>query len=274
MRKFHWIAAAVLSALPAFVLAAGGGVKLLDAQIDVHDKASLQRGAQLFANYCMGCHSMNYMRYNRMGRDMGLTDQQVRDNLMFATDKVGDEMRIAMRSEDSAVWFGVAPPDLSVTARSRGSDWLYSYLVTFYADPNPARPFGVNNVVYPEVAMPHALWQLEGFAEYVAGEVPEGVQNLTPVRLETGPEGVEVIKTGVTEDGQSVTVVDKLVATGGELGPGQYRRAIRDLVNFLTYAGEPAQLVRGTVGFWVLVFLAVFFFLSRALYKEYWRDVH
>ena len=211
-----------------------------------------------------------------MGRDIGLTDAQVADNLMFASDKVANEMKIAMRMDEAAEWFGIAPPDLSVTARARGSDWLYSYLVTFYGDPNPSRPFGVNNVVFPDVGMPHALWSLQGVARYVAGDVPEGVTDVEAVRLRTGAKGVEVVKSGVDAEGKPVTVVDRLMtdAEAGELAPGQYRKSVRDLVNFLQYVSEPAQLVRGAIGFWVVVFLLVLFFLSRALYKEYWRDVH
>ena len=274
--KFRWITVVFLSVFPLASWAAGSGIQLLSANTDVTDKASLQRGAKLFVNYCMGCHAISYMRYNRMGRDIGLTDEQVADNLMFATDKVANEMKIAMRGEEAAEWFGVPPPDLSVTARAKGSDWLYSYLVTFYGDSNPSRPFGVNNVVFPDVAMPHALWSLQGVARYVAGEAPEGVTDVEAVRLRTGERGVEVIKRGVDAEGKGVTIVDRLLTdgTGGEMAPGQYRKAARDLVNFLQYVSEPAQLVRGAIGFWVVVFLLVFFFLSRALYKEYWRDVH
>ena len=275
MIKLRWTTLVFLGLLPLSAWSAGGDIGLLNAKTDVHDKPSLQRGAQLFVNYCMGCHSLDYLRYNRMGQDIGLTDAQVSANLMFASDKIGNPMSIAMRKDASEGWFGVAPPDLSVIARSRGANWLYSYLVTFYADSNPARPFGVNNVVFPDVGMPHVLWPLQGVAKYEAGEVPEGVTNVHLERLGASDDGVQVYKSGETEDGGHVTIVDRLVMDGsGALQAGQFRKSARDLVNFLAYAGEPAQIVRGSLGFWVLVFLGVFFLLTRALYKEYWRDVH
>jgi len=217
-----------------------GGLQRVD--VDLDDKPSLQRGAKLFVNYCMGCHSLRYQRYNRLARDLGLTVEQVRDNLVQGAAKVGDTMDVAMRAEDSAKWFGVTPPDLSLIARSRGPDWLYSYLLGFYADPDPARPFGVNNLVFKDVAMPNALWRLQG------------VQR--PVRAEDG------------------TIERLELAEPGEMEPGEFRAAMRDLVNFLVYVGEPAQLVRARIGPWVLLFLLIFLLLSRALYKEYWRDVH
>jgi ubiquinol-cytochrome c reductase cytochrome c1 subunit len=153
------IFAFLLAALPMLGMAAGGNVKLDDADIDLTDQASLQRGAKLFMNYCLSCHSAKYQRYNRMGRDLGLTDEEVKANLMFATDKVGDTMNIAMDPNDAAVWFGTAPPDLSVIARSRGVNWLYTYLRSFVADEK--RPFGYNNTVFPDVGMPHVLWKLQ-----------------------------------------------------------------------------------------------------------------
>ncbi len=138
--------------------AAGGGMQLLDAKVDLGDEVSLQKGAKLSVNYCLSCHAMSYMRYNRIGQDLGLTDEQVADNLMFAADKVVERMDVAMTAEDGERWFGIPPPDLPVIARAKGADYLYSYLVSFYEDDNPSRPFGVNNVVLKGAAMPHVLW--------------------------------------------------------------------------------------------------------------------
>ncbi len=248
---------------------------LLKANTNLSDRASLQRGAKLFANYCSGCHSLHFMRYNRMARDLGLSDGQVTENLLFTGAKVGDEMRIALRREDAREWFGAAPPDLSVIARSRGPDWLYSYLLTFYQDPNPARPFGVNNLVFTGVGMPHALWSLQGIQTLQKGDRPASVKSEQAVRLEATGQGVNLHQIVVDESGEQTRVVDRLVvATPGSLGVGAFRSAVRDVVNFLTYAGEPAKLVRYRMGFWVLVYLAILFVLSYALYREYWKDVH
>jgi len=247
MRKI--IAALVLSLAPLAALAAGGtGVPLQQANIDPEDKASLQRGAQLFVNYCLSCHSAAYQRYNRTGRDIGLTDEQVKANLMFAADKIGELMEVAMRKEDASVWFGTAVPDLSLVARSRGVDWLYTYLLSFYAD--PSRPFGVNNIVFRDVGMPHVLWGLQGLQAAVYKEV----------------EG---------HDGEKTEMFDKFeLVQEGTMTEVEYKRAMRDLVNFLAYVGEPAKLERIRLGYWVLGFLLVFFVVSYLLKKEYWKDVH
>lgn len=239
---------ALLFALPGLSMAAAPNVTLESANIDLRDQASLQRGAKLFVNYCMGCHSIAYQRYNRMGRDIGLTDEQVKENLMFAGERVGDTMTIAMPRGDAKRWFGTPPPDLSVIARARGVDWIYTYLKTFYID--ESRPFGVNNAVFPDVGMPHALWQLEGMKRAIK-------------------------ETVVAEDGTEKTrVVGYEMVKPGQLTPMEYDQAARDLTNFLSYTGEPVQLERNRLGIWVLLFLAVFFVFAYALKKEYWKDIH
>ena len=239
---------ALLFVLPGLTMAAAPNVPLEKANIDLRDKASLQRGAQVFANYCMGCHSLQYQRYNRMGRDIGLTDDQVRDNLMFADARVGDTMTIAMPAADATRWFGVAPPDLSVITRARGVDWIFTYLKSFYID--ESRPFGVNNAVFPDVGMPHALWQLEG-------------------------QKRATTETTVAEDGQeTVKITGYEMVKPGTLSEMEYDQAARDLTNFLSYTGEPVQVERQQLGIWVLLFLAFFFVVAYALKKEYWRDVH
>lgn len=239
---------AVCAFLPAMALAAGGHVKLDTAPIDNHDAASIQRGAQLFVNYCLNCHAASYMRYNRL-MDLGLSEQQVKDNLMFASEKVGDQMRVAMGAKDAAKWFGAQPPDLSVIARSRGADWLYTYLRSFYRD--ESRPTGWNNIVFPNVGMPHVLWELQG------------QMALEPVKEAEG----EHHGTGHAEP--------KLVmALPGEMSAKDYDRAVADLVNYLVFQGEPARSHRVQIGIITLLFLGVMLVFAYALKKEFWKDVH
>ena len=265
----------LLSAWAATGWSAGGGLGLLTAKVDLEDTASLQRGAGIYVNYCLGCHSLSFMRYDRMGRDLGLTVEQVSENLLYAADKVTSPMSIAMREEAARDWFGVAPADLSVISRARGPDWLYSYLTTFYADPNPSRPFGVNNVVFEDVGMPHALVALQGLQEYARGESPADATQVHALGLAVDGDDILVRKSATMPDGSHVSVVDRLTVTErGELRPGEYRSAMRDLVNFLVYAGEPSQIERQALGFWVVLFLVVLALILRALYKEYWKDVH
>ena len=233
--------------------AAGGNVQLLDAKINLRDRASLQHGGKLFVNYCLSCHSLSYMRYNRLGKDLGLSDKQVKENLIFVDTKIGSTMTSALNKEDAIRWFGVAPPDLSVVARSRGADWLYSYLLSFYEDPK--RPLGVNNLVFPQVSMPHVLAPLQG------------VQTLVPDEYNKNDKGHELVSN------KPITSRFQL-KTAGSMDEAEYRRAARDLTNFLVYVGEPAQLDRYRLGFWVIIFLIVFLWLARSLYKEYWKDVH
>ena len=237
------IAALLLAA--TLTHAAEGEVKLQAARIDPTDAVSLQRGAKTFVNYCLNCHSAAYMRYNRL-TELGLTEQQIQDNLMFASEKVGDTMRVALAKADGKAWFGVEPPDLSVIARSRGADWLYTYLRAFYRD--DARATGWNNLAFPNVGMPHALWQLQG------------TQRLEVVSEERGGHKVEHTR----------LVLD----TPGTLTPAQYDSLVRDLVNFLVYMGEPARTGRVRIGIVVLFFLAVLFVLTWLLKREYWKDVH
>ena len=238
----------MLSVAPALALAGGGGAHLEKADIDLNNKASLQNGAKLFVNYCLSCHSANFMRYSRMGRDLGLSDEQVEQNLMFTAEKIGEPMGVAMRAEDAANWFGTQPPDLSVVSRSRGVDWLYTYLTTFYLD--DSRPFGVNNLVFKDVGMPHVLWELQGFQK-------------------------AVFKDEKGEDGKTHKVFDRFEqVTPGKMSEVEYRDAMRDLTAFLAYMGEPAKMERQRLGVWVLLFLAVFFVVAYLLKKDYWKDIH
>ena len=245
IKKLIWL----LVFVPVLSLASEGGIELYHADIDLSDKRSLQRGARLFVNYCLSCHSASFMRYNRMAEDLGVTPDQLRDNLMFTTDKVGDTMTVAMTQEDGTRWFGSPPPDLSVIARARGVDWLYTYLLTFYKDDDPSRPWGVNNLAFPDVGMPHVLWQLQGLQ--------------VPVYRETAGH-----------NGEMGREIDRLEpVTEGSMNPAEFRRAMRDLVNFLAYLSEPAKLQRYRIGAWVLLFLVLFFVVAYALKKDYWKDV-
>jgi ubiquinol-cytochrome c reductase cytochrome c1 subunit len=229
-------------------LAAGGHVVHLDkAPIDLHDKESLQRGAKMFQNYCLGCHQMEYQRYSRTFRDLGIPDDIGMQELAFGANKVGDFIKNSAPKTDLARWFGAAPPDLTNVARVRGPDWLYTYLRSFYAD--PSRPFGVNNEVFPLVGMPHVLQELQG--------VPTKKYETRLV------------------DGVSTEVYVGIVADeSGELSPEEYDRAVADLVNYLEYTGEPSKLESRSLGIKVMIFLLIFFVLAFLLKKEYWKDVH
>ncbi len=238
----------LMTMVPALGLAAGGGVHLDKADVDLHNKASLQNGARLFVNYCLSCHSAAYMRYSRMGQDLGLSDEQVIDNLMFAADKVGETMTVAMPEKDAKKWFGTKIPDLTVVARARGADWLYTYMRTFYLD--PSRPWGVNNSTFKDVGMPHVLWDLEGLKQ-------------------------PVFETYKDHDGNDAKrIVGFEMVQPGKMSPAEYDNAVRDLVNFMVYMGEPAKLSRYSIGVWVLLFLALLFVVSYAMKKEFWKDIH
>jgi len=241
------IFAILLAAAPMLGLA-NEGAHLEDANIDLTDQESLQRGAKYFVNYCLSCHSAKYERFNRLAKDLGLTQQEVKDNLMFVTDKIGEGMTIAMPTDKAAAWFGNPPPDLSVITRARGVDYIYTYLKSFYLD--DTRPFGVNNIVFPKVGMPDVLEGLRGTQR-------------------------AVYKQGEDSAGDAVEVFDRFEqVTPGTLSPEEFDEVARDLTNFLTYVGEPIQLERRSMGKWVLLFIAVFFVLAYMLKKEYWKDVH
>lgn len=234
--------------VPLNLYANEGEQQLYHINPNISDTESLQRGARIFVNYCMGCHSAAYMRYNRIGKDLGITDDVLKKNFIFGSQKVGDTMEIAMKSKEANKFFGVSPPDLSVIARSRGADWLYSYFLNFYLD--PSRPTGVNNLTFKDVAMPDVLWELQGFQR-------------------------PVYKTVVHEDGTKSKVVEELEEqTPGKMKPEEYKKTVYDLVNFLVYLSEPAKMQRLKVGFWVIIYLLLFLVLAYFLKKEYWKDVH
>ena len=235
MKKFLLALALMLPLLAA----ANEGVKLDHAPIDPNNQASLQRGAKLFVNYCLNCHAASSMRYNRL-RDIGLTDEQIKNNLLFTGEKVGDLMTVAISPKDAKAWFGASPPDLSVEARARGADWLYSYLRSFYRD--DTRPTGWNNLVFDKVAMPHVLWQLQG---------------------------QQILKEDEAT-GEHVLVLDKK----GTMSPAEYNQTVADLVNYLVFMAEPFKQHDKKLGLLVLAFLGLLLVLTYYLKKEFWKDIH
>jgi ubiquinol-cytochrome c reductase cytochrome c1 subunit len=236
---------------PLVAVASGPELHLDKAPVST-DPAALQHGAKLFVNYCLNCHGASYVRYNRL-TEIGLTDQAIKDNLMFTADKVGEQMKIAMQPAEAKLWFGAAPPDLSVIARSRasefgsGADWLYTYLRTFYRDAE--RPTGWNNVVFENVGMPHVLYELQG---------------------------EQVAKISEKDDGHGgkVKEISLELAKPGKLSKEEYDKAVGNLVSYLVWMGEPVGEKRKSIGTVVLVALAGLFVLALALKKNYWKDIH
>jgi ubiquinol-cytochrome c reductase cytochrome c1 subunit len=232
--------------LSSFAAQAAGEVQLQSAQVNLTDRASLQRGAALFMNYCAGCHSLGMQRFSRTAEDLGLTEEQVTANLMFTSARFGEPMISAMDPADGEAWFGAVPPDLTLVARAKlgGADWVYTFLKSFYLD--ETRPAGWNNTVLTNASMPNVLWQLQGSHRAVYGDTGDGAP-----------------------------VVERLErAADGQLSEQEFDRVVRDISNFLAYVAEPAAMKRSFLGVWVILFLAAFTFLTWLLKAEYWRDVH
>ena len=241
MKRFATLVYALLAA-PVLAIASTATAPLDKAPIDLADKESLQRGARIFINQCLNCHSAGYMRYTRL-QDLGLTEDQIKENLLFTAEKPGETMNIAMAKADAKTWFGATPPDLTVISRSRGADWLYTYMRSFYRD--DSRPTGWNNLVFDKVGMPHVLWSFQG--------------EMVPVYKKV--------------DGHDV--IDRLeLAKPGSVTLAQYDAMMSDLVNYLVWMGEPAKMQRQQLGLLVLGFLAVFFVVAYYLKKEFWKDIH
>ena len=227
---------AILLAIPGLAFAAGGA-RLDAAPLNPNDRISLQHGAQIFVNHCLNCHSASAMRYSKL-TDLGLSEGQIRENLMFTADKVGDPMSSILETKDGKAWLGVMPPDLSLVARSRGADWIYTYMRGFYRD--PATRTGWNNTVFPNVGMPHVLWEYQGSQVLQAGD--KGASKL-------------------------------VIGEPGKLSAGEYDKYVGDLVNFLVFMGEPVRAKRVQIGIVVIFFLVIFFVITVLLKKEYWKDV-
>ncbi len=238
----------LLAVLPAVVQAQDEGVKLQSANVNLSNTASLQRGAKYFVNYCMGCHSARYVRYNSVAKSLGLTDTQLENYLIFTGAKSTDTMVSSMSPADAQKWFGIEPPDLSLESRSRGADWIYTYLKSFYLD--PTSPTGVNNTVFPKVAMPDVLWDLQGTQKAVFTTV-------------TNP------------DGSTYQVFDHFEpVTPGKLTPEQFDKLDQDLTNYLVYMGDPVMLKSRSLGLRVIGFLIIFFVLAYLLKREIWKKIH
>jgi ubiquinol-cytochrome c reductase cytochrome c1 subunit len=218
-------------------------VELQTADIDLSDKESLQRGAKSFVTYCLGCHSIKYMRYKRLAEDFGLNEKKMLTQIAPQNASIYDKMVTAMNKHDAEKWFGIQPPDLSLISRSRGKDWLYSYLKGFYVD--KSKPLGVNNTVFPDVGMPNVLWQLQGQQDAV-------------VKMVEGKQIVEGL----------------VLSKPGTMSEKEFDVLVTDLVNFLAYVGEPMQLERVSLGKYVLLYLFMFLVIAYMLKKEYWKDVH
>jgi ubiquinol-cytochrome c reductase cytochrome c1 subunit len=244
-------ALSLVVALVGGVQASEGGFPLDKAPARTNDVAALQNGAKLFVNYCLSCHSASFMRYNRL-RDIGLTEKQIKENLMFTTDKVGDTMKAAIDPKQAKEWFGANPPDLTLVARSRasgagtGADYLYTYLRTYYRD--EAKPTGWNNMAFPNVGMPHAMWELQGERRPVFETVSEHGHDVKKLK------GWEQV-------------------TPGKLTPAQFDEATGDLVAFMQWMAEPVQNTRVRLGVWVLLFLGVFTIVAWRLNAAFWKDI-
>ena len=243
------VSAVLTLSVPTPVMAAGGGVALETARIDVSNKRSLQRGAKAYVNYCMGCHTADYQRYSRLASDLGLSEEDVSNNLIFTTDKAGEATKVGslmfnnMSTDYGRQAFGVEPPNLTLTARSRGEDWIYTYLKSFYRDESRAG-VGVNNIVYPGAAMPHVLWEQQGWQE----PTYEG-------------EGDAKIFSGFTQ------------VSEGSLSLQEYDALITDITAFMSYMADPIKQTRHRIGIFVMLFLLVLTAISYLLKKEYWKDV-
>lgn len=254
-------AAFVIAAMPALALGAASNYPLDKVDIDLSDKAAMQDGARTFANYCMGCHATQYQRYERVADDLGVPHEVMLDNLVFTGVNIGEHMKIGMTADDAKRWFGAAPPDLTLVARVRGNDWLYTYLRTFYDD--PARPLGANNKVFPNVGMPNVLVALQG--KQVIGckqvqVVEDGKKLFDPL---TG--------TPITHEACDQLAIEP---NSGKLSEEEFDEKVKNLVTFLAYSANPVKLKSQRIGTYVLLYLAFFFVFAYLLKREYWKDVH
>ncbi len=252
-RMVFGVVVAISFALPVAAFASGGGSFMQHAGNDVSDIASLQRGARNFMNYCSGCHSAKYIRFSKMQEDLQLTEDQITSNLMFAAKKTDELLDIAMPANDAARWFGQAPPDLTLVARSRGTDWIYTFLKSFYLDDSTMT--GTNNLALPNASMPAVLWQLQGLQEAAFAETTDAAGNT------------------VSHFGDPAYFEHFEPVSAGTLSEEEFDQFVRDLVNFLDWAGTPEKLERQRLGIWVIIFLFVFLIFAYLLKVEIWKDV-
>jgi ubiquinol-cytochrome c reductase cytochrome c1 subunit len=249
--------ALLFALMPVAAMAAGGAGVSYSMEPDLEDKASLQNGMKLYVNYCMGCHSLEHQRFARAAEDLDIPQDLVEENLIFSSDLAfNDQMHIAMGSGDAENWFGAPPPDLTLESRLRGTDWIYSYLLSFYKDPSTTT--GVNNAVFPLVAMPNVLEPLQGLQEKVCAETDHQV------------EGAELD----TLSGKYQSCETLQVTQPGQMEPEEFEEAVYDLTNFLAYVGEPSKLQAQALAPKVLIFIFIFGVIAYLLKREYWRDIH
>jgi ubiquinol-cytochrome c reductase cytochrome c1 subunit len=255
------LAILLMSLLPAWASAAGHDTALERVDVDVSDKTALQDGARTFVNYCMGCHSAKFQRYERVADDLGITHALMMKELVFTGARIGDHMDIGMQPADAKAWFGTPPPDLTLVAQVRGTDWLYAYLRSFYED--PTRPWGVNNTVFPNTGMPNVLEGLQGRQRLDCTQAGPFEEGNTPRETPAVP-------------GLNAHTCDQLVAVPntGSLTEAQFNEKMRNLVSFLAYSADPAALQRQRIGIYVLMYLAVLLILAYLLKREYWKDVN
>ena len=261
------IALAFVAASGPDAVAAESPVPLDPFAPDLRDKPSLQRGMRLFVNYCLGCHSLKFQRYERTADDLGIPHSVALDNLVFTGQAIGGLMETAMPAEGAKNWFGAPPPDLTMVDRVRGTAWVYNMLKSFYVD--PTRPFGVNNLVFENIAMPHVLMGLQG--------VPKPVcRGKKPVDILAGASDLVSDEAGklVREEREDNCVWTRVEPGTGTYSAEEFDQAAKDIANFLHYVGDPGRVERRRIGYWVLGFLAILFVLASALNREYWKDVH
>jgi cytochrome c1 len=261
MKRLVIAAAVTLMLQPLAAFAAEGGDWHMPKAPDLEDKPSLQRGVQLYVNYCLGCHSLKFQRYERTADDLEIPHEIFSENLIFTGQKIGDLMQTAMPTEAAKAWFGAAPPDLTMVAKVRGSAWIYNYLRMFYVD--DTRPLGVNNKVFPNVGMPHALLTLQGIPVEVPRQVPKMSADGYELRDPLVPGKA------VTEEKMVLDVVEGT----GTLSPAEYDEAVYDITNFLYYVAEPARIERERLGVYVLLFLVILYVFTALLGREYSKEI-
>jgi ubiquinol-cytochrome c reductase cytochrome c1 subunit len=247
----------VSTLVPTLAFAAGPSIDIVAPDMNPNDHTSLQRGAKYFMNYCSGCHSLEYIRFNRLAKDIGITDVDgniledvLKEDLIFGSQKVADTLTVAMEPADAKKWFGVAPPDLTLESRLRGPDWIYGFLRSFYVD--PSAQWGVNNLVYPGTAMPNILGALQG--------EQKPIYKTLDVNVDGGSMQQQIV-TGIEP------------ATNGKLAAPEFDRVVYDLVNFLTYTADPGKVERHRIGVYVLLFIIIFALFAFLLKREYWKDI-
>jgi len=269
------LGALALSLTCALAFASEGGYTLDHAPDRLNDMAALQNGAKLFVNYCLNCHSANSMRYNKL-TDLGLTDKEIKNNLLFTGTKVGDLMHVAMRTDDAKKWFGTAPPDLSVIARAKGTDYIYTYLRSFYRD--TSRATGWNNLVFPKVAMPNPLWQLQGprtmkRVTVHEAETSSGAEQWERTTAQYDDQGYSTVKTDTLKDYHGDPIDKATFTFTSDAQRTAFDNNVADLANFLQWMSEPSQQFRKELGVWVMLFLLLFFVVAWRLNASYWKDV-